>query len=176
MRWWPRSIRWQMLAGLLLLEALSIGLFAPALVRQQADESADRDRRRLAYEAASLAAQSSEALEQERPGWVGLSVKMMGDAPTIALAKVTDPAGNVLFISRGEAVETALEPAELALLPQMKRNAPNCFTLAGDRWECAQPIYTADTLRGFAWVSFDKRWMSEQLDSIFRSTMIFGAI
>ena len=61
---------------------------------------------RLAYEAASLAVQSSEALEQERPGWVGLSVKMMGDAPTIALAKVTDPAGNVLFISRGEADET----------------------------------------------------------------------
>ena len=58
---------------------------------------------RLAYEAASLALQSGEALEQERPGWVGLSVKMMGDAPTVALAKVTDPAGNVLFISRGEA-------------------------------------------------------------------------
>jgi PAS domain S-box-containing protein len=176
MRWWPRSISWQMLAGLLLLEALSIGVFAPLLIRQQTDESADRARRRLAYEAASLALQSSEALEQERPGWIGLSVKMMGEAPTIALAKVTDPAGNVLFISRGEAVETALEPAELALIPQMKRNAPNCFTLAGDRWECAHPIYTADTLRGFAWVTFDKRWMREQLDSIVRSTMIFGAI
>ncbi len=41
----------------------------------------------------SLAVQSSEALEQERPGWVGLSVKMMGDAPTSPPAKVTDPAG-----------------------------------------------------------------------------------
>jgi PAS domain S-box-containing protein len=176
MRWWPRSIRWQMLAGLLLLEALSIGLFAPMLVRQQADESADRANKRLAYEAASLALQSSEALAQERPGWVGLSVKMMGDAPTVALAKVTDPAGNVLFISRGEADETVLEPAELALIPLMKHNAPNCFTLSGDRWECAQPIYTADTLRGFAWVTFDKRWMREQLDSILRSTILFGVI
>ena len=54
--------------------------------------------------------------------------------------------------------------------------APNCFTLAGNRWECAQPIYTADTLRGFAWVAFDKSWMHEQLDSILRSTMIFGVI
>ena len=36
MRWWPRSIRWQMLAGLLLLEILSIGLFAAA-----ADSAAD---------------------------------------------------------------------------------------------------------------------------------------
>ena len=165
-----------MLAGLLLLEALSIGVFAPLLVHQQADESADRAKRRLAYEAASLALQSGEAFEQERSGWVDLSVKMMGDAPTVSLAKVTDPAGHVLSISRGEAVETALEPAELALIPLMKRNAQNCFTLPDNRWECAKPIYTADTLRGFAWVSFDQRWMHEQLDSILRSTMIFGAL
>ncbi len=64
-----------------------------------------------------LALQSSEALEQQRPGWVDLSVKMMGDAPTVALAKVTDPAGNVLFISRGEADKTVLEPAELRADP-----------------------------------------------------------
>ena len=176
MRWWTRSISWQMLTGLLLLEALSIGVFAPFLIRQQADESVDRAHSRLAYEAASLALQSGEALEQERPGWIGLSVKMMGEAPTIALAKVTDPAGNVLFISKGEAVDTVLEPAEMALIPLMKRNVPNCFTLAGNRLECAQPIYAANTLRGFAWVSFDNRWMREQLDSILRSTIIFGAI
>ena len=76
--------------------------------------------RRLAYEAASLALQSGEALEQQRPGWVDLSVKMMGDAPTVALAKVTDPAGHVLFISRGEADKSVLEPAELSADPADK--------------------------------------------------------
>jgi PAS domain S-box-containing protein len=165
-----------MLAGLLLLEMLSIGLFALLLVRQQTHETYDRAHQRLAYEATSLAVQSREALEQQRPGWIGLSVKMMGDAPTVALAKVTDPAGNVLFISKGEADEAQLEPAELAAIPTVNRDASSCLTLAGDRWECVYPIYTADTLRGFAWVSFDKRWMHEQLDSILRSTMIFGAI
>ena len=115
-------------------------------------------------------------LSSNGPDWVDLSVKMMGDAPTVSLAKVTDPAGHVLFISRGEADESVLEPAELSLIPLIKRNEPNCFTLAGNRWECAQPIYTADTLRGFAWVSFDQRWMHEQLDSILRSTIIFGAL
>ena len=176
MRWWPRSIRWQMLSGLLLLEMLSIGLFALLLVRQQTRETYDRAHTRLAYEAASLALQSSEALEQQRPGWVGLSVKMMGDAPTVALAKVTDPSGNVLFISKGEADETQLEPAELAEIPTIMRNAARCLTLPGDRWECAYPIYAADTLRGYAWVTFDKSWMHEQVNSILRSTMIFGAI
>ena len=176
MRWWPRSISWQMLAGLLLLEGLSIGVFAPLLIRQQADESAERAGRRLAYETTSLALQASEALEQQQPGWVSLSVKMMGDAPTVSLAKITDPSGNVLFVSRGEADKTALERDELALIHQLKRNAPNCFALAGNRRECAQPIYAADTIRGIAWVSFDQHWMREQLDSIFRSTLIFGAL
>ncbi len=79
-----------------------------------------RANRRLAYEAASLALQSGEAFEQERSGWVDLSVKMMGDAPTVSLAKVTDPAGHVLFISRGEADKTVLEPAELSADPADK--------------------------------------------------------
>ena len=87
MRWWPRTIRWQMLAGLLLLETLSIGLFAIVLSRQQTNEVYARARVRLAYEATSVALQSSEALLQNRPGWVGLSVRMMGEAPTVPLPK-----------------------------------------------------------------------------------------
>jgi PAS domain S-box-containing protein len=165
-----------MLAGLLLLEMLSIGLFALLLVRQQLREADSRAHLRLAYESSSLALQSSEALEQERPGWVGLSVKMMGDAPTVAEAKVTDPAGNVLFISKGEADESALDSAERAELPLIKRDAQNCLTLPKDRWECASPIYTADTLRGFAWVEFDKRWLHEQVNAMLRSTAVFGVI
>ena len=48
----------QMLAGLLLLESLSIGLFATLLVRQQTSEIDQRAQRRVAYEAGSLAVQA----------------------------------------------------------------------------------------------------------------------
>ena len=75
-----------MLAGLLLLESLSIGLFAFLLVRQQTREIDERAQRRLAYEANSLALQVSEALQRGQPGWVGLSVKMLGNSPTVAQA------------------------------------------------------------------------------------------
>jgi PAS domain S-box-containing protein len=165
-----------MLAGLLALELLSIGLFALLLVRQQTHETSGRAHQRLAYEAMSLALQSREALLQQRPGWVGLSVKMLGDSPTVAQAKVTDPAGNVLFVGKGEADETTLEPMELKQIPEMKRDVASCLTLSGDRWECVYPIYTGDELRGFAWVMYDKVWMHEQLDTILRSTAIFGVI
>jgi hypothetical protein len=165
-----------MLAGLLALELLSIGLFTLLLVRQQTRETSDRAHKRLAYEAMSLALQSREALLQQRPGWVGLSVKMLGDSPTVAQAKVTDPAGNVLFVGKGEADETTLEQMELKQIPQMKRDAASCLTLSGDRWECVYSIYTGDELRGFAWVMYDKVWMHEQLDSLLRNTAIFGVI
>ena len=72
MRWWPRSIRWQMLAGLLLLEALSIGAVCRPgwSASRQMKRRANGARRRLAYEAASLALQSGEALVSRSPaGW-----------------------------------------------------------------------------------------------------------
>ncbi|HUX27306.1 MAG TPA: hypothetical protein VMV39_00895, partial [Terracidiphilus sp.] len=94
MRWWPRSIRWQMLAGLVLLEALSIMLFAGLLIGKQASEVHERTQRRLASQASSLALQAREALLQARPGWISLSARMMDDAPSVASTKVTDPYGN----------------------------------------------------------------------------------
>src|SRR5271166_4896818 len=126
-RWWPRSIRWQMLAGLVLLEVLSIVLFAALLVRQQAHEVHERMLHRLAHQSTSMALQATEALQQDRRTWVGLSVKMMGEAPSVAFAKVTDPAGNVLFVSRGEPEQVELDPAERAQIPLLTSGEPRVF-------------------------------------------------
>jgi PAS domain S-box-containing protein len=176
MRWWPRTIRLQMLAGLLLLETLSIALFAVILVRQQAGEAYLRARTRLSYEASSVALQSSEALLRNRPGWVGLSVKMMGEAPTVTSVKVTDPAGDVLFVSKGEADQTRLEAQELAQIPSIRQDDPRFFVLDGNRWESAAAIYTNQDLRGYAWVQYDKGWEREQLRSLLRDAVLFAII
>lgn len=176
MRWWPRSIRWQMLAGLLLLETLSIGLFSVLLIHQQMRENDRRAHERLAYEAEALALQVREALLQQRPGWVGLSVKMMGEGPTVAVAKVTDPVGNMLFISKGDADEVQLEPAEVALIPHIPPSQSLCLTLENKRWECVHAIYTGNDLRGLAWVEYNRTWARQQLASIQRATVIFGMI
>jgi hypothetical protein len=64
-----------MLAGLVLLEILSISLFAAILTRQQTQRVWMRAQVILAHESASLASQVSDALEQQRPGWISSSVK-----------------------------------------------------------------------------------------------------
>ncbi len=116
-----------MLAGLVLLEILSIGLFAAILTRQQTRRVRLRAQLILSYESATLASQISEALEQQRPGWVSSSVKTVGEAPNVALATVTDPAGNVLFASKGEADQAVLDPDERVQIPFIVRDSARLF-------------------------------------------------
>ncbi len=165
-----------MLAGLVLLEILSVGLFAALLTQQQEYRVQVRAQFWLSYESESLASQVSEALEEQRPGWISSSVKTTGEAPNIAIAKVTDPAGNVLFISRGDADQAVLDPDERSQIPLIGRDGARQFTLPGNRWEGVRPIYTKNQLRGYAWVEFDKSSARAQLAAILRDTLVFGII
>src|SRR6202012_6030747 len=99
MRLWPRSIRWQMLAGLVLLELLSLGFFAALLTRQQIARSHRLIRERLTFEATSLAVQAGEAVVADRRDWVASAVRLLGNSPTVTVAKVSDASGKVLYLS-----------------------------------------------------------------------------
>jgi PAS domain S-box-containing protein len=176
MRWWPRSIRWQMLAGLSLLEMLSIGLFAVLLTLQQSHRVYVRAQYWLEYESASLSTQVTEALEQQRPGWIGSSVRTAGEAPNIALAKVTDPQGNVLFMSKGFADGAVLAPGEREQISLVGPSGVKLFTLPGDRWEAVRPIYVHGQLRGYVWVEFDRSTARAQLWATQRDMLVFAVI
>jgi len=165
-----------MLSGLVLVEALSILLFAGLLTRQQTREVHIRAEHRLAHQATSVALQAGEALQQGRPAWVGYSVKMMGEAPSVAFVKVTDVAGNVLYASQGQPQQATLDPAERAQISRMSHGEPRVFRFGGDRWEGVAPISAGGELRGYAWVESDLAWDHEQLDSILRATVVFGGI
>lgn len=165
-----------MLAGLVLLEALSIGLFAVLLIRQQAQEVSLHGQKLLTHHATFVALQAREALLQNQPEWTGRSVKLMGDSPDVAIAKVTDQVGNVLFVSEGEVEQAALDPDERNQIPLVRHEEPRVFTLEGDRSECVKAIYIDGYLRGFAWVEADRDWDHEQLNTVLRGTVIFGII
>jgi PAS domain S-box-containing protein len=165
-----------MLAGLLLLEILSIGLFAALLTRQQKNRVYVRAQSWLTYESGALASQIAEALEKQSPGWIDSTVRSIGRSPNTALAKVTDPAGNVLFISKGDAGLAVLENGEREQIPLVAPDGHLVFTLPGNRWEGVSAIVTGGQLRGYAWVEFDKSAAREQLAAIQRDTLVFGII
>jgi PAS domain S-box-containing protein len=136
----------------------------------------DRRMQRLAHQSTSMAMQAAEALQQQRPSWVGLSVKMMGEAPSVAFAKVTDPAGNILYASAGEPEGQVLDAAERAQIPLLKTAEPRVFQFGNGRWEGVTPIVTGADIRGFAWVETDRFWDFQELNSVVRSTLIFAVI
>ena len=176
MRWWPRTVRWQMLASLILLEALSVLLFAWLLISKLGNDIHEHSLQRLAHQATSLSLQAREALLQDQPGWIGVTVRTAGDSTSVASAKVTDPDGNVLFASKGDPRQMKLEPAEIAQIPLLKSDELKVFNLGHDRWESATPIYTGNDLRGYAWVENNRSWDMEQLHLVEKSTLLFGVI
>ncbi len=176
MRWWPRTIRWKMLVGLVVLEALSISLFAVLLIRMQEKDVRRHAQERLASQATSVASQAQEALLANRPDWLGLAVRMMGKAPSVEQAKVTDPSGNILYVSPGIVTRTHLEPDERAQMALAHGMSPRIFSFGNDRWEGVEPIYFGKELRGFAWVESDRDWDRAQLLTVARGTLIFGVI
>jgi PAS domain S-box-containing protein len=176
MGWWPSSIRGQLLAGLLLLEVLSVGLFAAVLTRQQIIRGRQLIEQRLAYEANALAMQSAEAMTANRPAWVSLSVNMTGQSPTLAFAKLTNADGKVLFVSRGQAEDSRLEPEELAQIPRLNDQMARVFTLPGNRMEGVRALYSNGRVSGFVWVQYDQSVLREQVASILGDILVFGFI
>ena len=176
MRWWPRTIRWKMLLGLVLLEALSITMFALLLVRLQGRDLQRHAQERLASQATSVASQSQEAMLESRADWLAAAVRMMGKAPSVAQTKVTDPNGNILVVSPGMISRAALDPAEKAQISLVRGAAPHVFSFGKDRLEGVMPIYIGPRLSGYAWVESDRVWDREQVLIVVRGTFLFGII
>src|SRR3954468_3905652 len=176
MRWWPRTIRWKMLLGLVLLEALSISLFALLLIRLQSRDLRLHTRQILMSQANSLADQAQEAMLENRPDWLAGAARMIDRAPRVAQAKVNDPAGDVLAVSPGVVSRTMLDPAERAEARLIHGTTPRVFTFGKDRWEGVEPIYIGTHLSGYAWVESDRLWDREQILIVVRGTLIFGIV
>ena len=176
MRWLPRTVRWQLILWLMLLETLSVGLFAVILVKVEGQEIRRRALERLAHQATSVALQAEEAYRQQRPELVFPSLRMMGEAPSVARAMITDKTGDVLFVSSGDAAHSPLEPAEKAQIAQIREHLPLVFSFGDRRWEGVKAIYDGANVRGYAWVETDRAWDTEQLDTVLRGSFSFGLI
>jgi PAS domain S-box-containing protein len=166
-----------MLFGLVLLEALSIGLFAILLVQLQRRDIHRRAEQRLAYEADSIVEQAEEALREQRPGWIALSARTMSESPSVTRVRVTDPAGVTLYESGDDGLARPLDAEERAQIPLAgSGTGARVITVDRYRWESVEPIYSGSILYGYAWVESDRRWDTAELSSVIRGTVLFGLI
>src|SRR6202046_2597879 len=170
----PRSIRGQLISGLILLEGLLVVVFATLLVREQASEIHERARLHLESEVNLLALQSEDSLAQGQSGYILPILRAMTNSPSIRAAMVTDPNGKVIAASGGinnPDPLTRLEKKHLA-------DAPGAviFRVPGGAREAVVAIHVAGQLRGFAWVYEDASAAGQQIYSLIRITIIFACL
>src|SRR5215475_9833204 len=93
----PRSIRGQLMRGLILFELIVLAFLAVVLAKQQQKELQSRTERRLEYQAGLLAVQASGAMSSGRLDSLQSVVDEIRDAPSIRDVQITDAQGRTLL-------------------------------------------------------------------------------
>src|SRR3984957_14564888 len=136
----PRSIRGQLISGLVLFEGLLVITFATLLVREQVSEIQERARQRLESEVSLLALQSQESLAQGQAGYLVPILRAMTNSPSIRAAVITDVNGRVIAASapsmNGKNVLTRLEKKYLT-----DSGSAAIFRVPGGAREAVLPVH-----------------------------------
>lgn len=176
MRWYkPRSIRGQLIFGLVILEGLLVVIFAALLIHEQASEIHKRARERIASEVTLLALQAQQALNQNEQAFLEPIVHAMLTSPSVRNAMVTSPNGRIIASSN------PLLNGKHALKYYEKAEIPSTAPLAifrtptGER-EAVVPIHLHGALAGYAWVYENNTPEREQIYSLVRITIIFALL
>jgi signal transduction histidine kinase len=171
----PRSIRGQLISGLILFEGLLVIVFATLLVREQASEIHERARQRLESEVNLLALQSQDSLAQGQANYLLPILRTMVNSPGIRAAVVTDTNGRIIASSdpgtNGQDLLTRLEKRHLE-----DTNGAVIFRVPGGAREAVQAIHVGGQLSGFAWVYEDASAAWQQIYSLIRITIIFAGL
>ena len=171
----PRSIRGQLISGLILFEGLLVIGFATLLVREQASEIRERARLRLESEVSLLALQSQESLAQGQTGYLEPILRATINSPSIRAAVVTDSHGLVIASSdprmNGKDPLTKLEKKHMADTAKV-----DIFRVPGGAREAVMPIRVDGQLSGFAWVYEDASAAWQQIYSLIRITILFAGL
>jgi signal transduction histidine kinase len=171
----PRSIRGQLISGLILFEGLLVVVFATLLVREQASEIHQRASQRLQSEVNLLALQSQDSLAQGQAGYLVPILRTMINAPGVRAAVVTDSNGRVIASSdpsmNGKDLLTRLEKKHLE-----DTTGPVMFRNPGGAREAVQAIHVGGQVSGYAWVYEDATASWQQISSLIRITIIFASL
>ena len=171
----PRSIRGQLITGLIVFEGLLVIGFATLLVREQASEIHERARLRLESEVNLLALQSQESLTQGQAGYLEPILRATINSPSIRAAVVTDSNGLVIASSdpgmNGKDLLTRLEKKHLG-----DTAGAVIFRVPGGAREAVMAIRVKGQLSGFAWVYEDASAAWQQIYSLIRITILFAGL
>ncbi|HEX3470813.1 MAG TPA: ATP-binding protein [Silvibacterium sp.] len=174
----PRTIRGQLMSGLILFEAMVLAVLSVVLVREQGAELRSRTERRLEYQAGILAVQAGAAMSVGQLNTLQRVVDAMRDAPSIRAVQITDAQGRALLSSDpGMQGKLTLSPKERTYLRELTK--PEIFSIDKKTTEAVAPVRIDGVTHGYAWIYPDDARDRAQLHRLLGFTLLsafFGII
>jgi signal transduction histidine kinase len=172
----PRTIRGQLMSGLILFEILVLAIVSAVLVREQRRELHSRTDRRLEYQASLLAIQSSAAMADRQYATLDRVVDAANDSPSIHAVQITDLTGRTLFSSDPSMKgKLTLSPRERTFLRDLSK--PVIFSINPDTREAVAPVRVGGAMKALVWIYPDDTLDRLQLQRLLTVTLlsaIFG--
>lgn len=174
----PRTIRGQLMSGLILFEILVLAVVSAVLVREQQKELQNRTDRRLEYQASLLAIQGSAAMEANEYATLDRIMLSVRDSPSIHAVQITDLQGRTLFSSdptmKGK---LTLSPRERQFLRDLSK--PVIFSIDARNREAVAPVRVEGALKALVWIYPDDTVDRVQLHKLLTVTLlsaVFGVV
>ncbi len=147
----PRTIRGQLMSGLIIFEVLVLAVVSVVLIREQRRELQYRTDRRLEYQASLLAIQSSAALADQQYSTLDQVVDAANDSPSIRAVQITDLTGRTLFSSDPSMKgKLTLTPRERTYLRDLSK--PVIFSSTPTTREAVAPVRVGGAMKALVWI------------------------
>ena len=172
----PRTIRGQLITGLILFEILLVTVFAFFVIQEHASEIKSRERRRFEYQSSMASLMVQVAIAEDRQDILQRTVALMLKAPSIKAVKVTDMHGITILDS-----DSALRKGADSLTPLEKTylrlaRGITIFEVAKGRSEVVTPVIVEGSPRALVWIYPSDQSQKEEMDTQVRLTLVFAVI
>lgn len=172
-RWAPKTIMGQLIAGTLLVQLVVFGVFLSFSVRDQFRESRERDRVRLQRQSSIIAASLAEPMQQHNDEMIDDVMHELPIAASLKGVRVTDIQGTVLRNTSDE-LPMQLSERERKLLPKLLSGRKYLRVMSDQgNEEGAQPIISDGLVRGILWVTQDSALTMNTPKRVLQSLLIY---
>lgn len=169
----PRTIRGQLMSGLILFEVIVLAVLSAALIHEQRAELRSRSERRLEYQARGLAAQAAGAIKVDQIDPLQGVVDNLRNSPSIRAVQITDAQGRTLISSNPSMKgKLALSDLERTYLRELKE--PEIFSIDNKTREAVAPVRVDGVTRGYVWIYPDDSGDRAELHKLLSYTLLFA--
>jgi PAS domain S-box-containing protein len=172
----PRTIRGQLILGLIVFEILLVSAFAFFVIQEHADELKAREIRRLEYQANMVSLMVQVAFSGDREEVLRQTIKLVMQAPSIQSVIVTDPDGQTIM-DTGDAAHKnryQLTTVERSYLKRVDK--VTIFPSGTGNSEVVAPIQMGGTLKALVWIHPSEQAGQEEIDTQVRLTLVFAVV